>query len=787
LSKKTNAWLALSIFLGLVLMWQGAGAGILSGTVRDAETHEPIPLVTIRVEGTGRSMLANESGQYRLRLDPGEYRIKFSHVAHYSEVLEISVSDSALVREIALRPSMIEISGMRVYDRQYDAGQRIILRAIEKKDEILKKIQKYHCDAYTKLLLQEKDGDSAEIFLLTETQLSTTWEYPDKYNQVILARKQTANILPEANMVAVGAILNFNQNRLEIGDNSVVSPTAKDALKYYNYYLLDTVLIDGMPVFKLEIEPKDQSDRLFVGTIEIADSSFAVVGVDVTFSEGVEFRYMNDMRYLQRFGQFDNEYWLPIEIALEGWVDVPFPGIPSLDFSYIAVLHEYDLTPDIKSGTFDFALEVDEGADDLDSAAWEEGQMMPLTLDESRGYYYHDSVASAPKPLGKQLARGGIGLLLTALTEDRFFRFNRVEGAFVGAGLDISWRKPRLDFSLEGGRAIDAKLWEYDLAVTKRLGKRWPLSVNVRYKDRVARRNALVGPPGYNPTLMALMRRWDSFDYYLERGGEISVSGWVNKQLAVDLAYRDYRQDALTNSTDYDFFSDKPHRPNPTIAPGTMRSLTASFSFDSRSVVRNKGEYFRMARGPYTTAQFNVQVSDPGLIDSDFDFVRYSASISTTQRLFGLGTTRLYLAAGASDGDLPPQRYFVVDHSDVVFGGGLPFLTLSRKNFAGNRAAVAYGTHDFGTLLFRESGIPLVKDIPFSLKLRGGVFWTEFEQHTSQPGDDLVLTAPKMYSEVGFGLGNLPPIPWTLYSTWQISDYDTWDWSIGFSIDVFSE
>ena len=33
--------------------------------------------------------------------------------------------------------------------------------------------------------------------------------------------------------------------------------------------------------------------------------------------------------------------------------------------------------------------------------------------------------------------------------------------------------------------------------------------------------------------------------------------------------------------------------------------------------------------------------------------------------------------------------------------------------------------------------------------------------------------APKMYSEIGFGLGRIPPMMFKLFFTWQLSDYDT--------------
>ena len=46
-----------------------------------------------------------------------------------------------------------------------------------------------------------------------------------------------------------------------------------------------------------------------------------------------------------------------------------------------------------------------------------------------------------------------------------------------------------------------------------------------------------------------------------------------------------------------------------------------------------------------------------------------------------------------------------------------------------------------------------------------------------EPGDSLLVAAPRAYSEVGFGLGNLTPFlsPFNLaaHFTWQLSSYPT--------------
>ncbi|MFQ5500230.1 MAG: DUF5686 family protein, partial [Candidatus Zixiibacteriota bacterium] len=323
-SRKRFALLALTAILGCGIATGSVRAAEVVGTITDTTTSAPIGFATIRVLGTGRSMLANEAGKFRLLLNSGDYHLKFSHVAHYSQTIELRVRDSTVRLDVQLQPSLIELPGTKVYDRAYDPAQRIILEAIARKSDLLSRTKNYEFDAYTRLVVRDRNkDDSSDIMLITETQLTGYWSLPDHYKEIITARKQSSNLDADDNLVSVGEILNFNRNRLEIGRYSIVSPTATDALDHYDFYLLDTIIIDNARVFRLEIVPKSQVDALFAGTIDIADSSFAVFGVDVTLNRGFESSFMSDIRYHQRFARFDNQIEMPTEIRATGQIDLP--------------------------------------------------------------------------------------------------------------------------------------------------------------------------------------------------------------------------------------------------------------------------------------------------------------------------------------------------------------------------------------------------------------------------------------------------------------------------------
>ncbi len=764
-------------------------AAVVTGTISDAKTGEPIPFATVRVEGTGKSMLANENGTYRLSLPEGRYQLKFSHVAHYSERIELVVDDTLVVRDISLHPSVIKLPGVKVYDKSYEPAQKIILEAIARKEELLAKIHAYSLEAYIKLLVRDtmKD-DSDNIMMIHEEQIVSHWEYPHKYKEIVKARRETSNLENVMIFAPLGELLNFNESRLDFGGNRVVSPTAEDALDYYTYYLLDTVYLDSQRVFRLEIEPKSESVPLLEGTIDIADSSYAVVGVDVGFNDAFEIDFMENFRYRERYAQFENEYWMPIETHFSGIVKLPIPGLPVMSFEYVASLHNFTFNKTHPPGTFDeYRFEVPEGVDKVDSATWEAGQRIPLTPEEVYAYHRIDSLVHAPKPLYRKALRVGLGLTYLAMGGDaRFFRFNRVEGAYLGVELSTKAFVPRIRFKLGGGYAFSAKRWEYTGALSYAFpdSKRWRLYGE--YHSKITRRRTVVSSNYADATLGALWNKSDPFDYYRQRGffGRMTVK--VVPHLKISFGYADDIQNSVKNHSEFSLFdSDKKNRPNPPIIEGRLRAVSAWLYYDSRSLWKYKGSERHISTGSYTLATLAAEAASPDVIPSDFHYTRYSLWLYRKQVLFGYGTTRFELYAGLSAHALPPQKYFIVDYGSGVFESRHTFKTLGRTNFYGSRAAMTYASHNFGRALFRKSGLPGIKKIPFSLFVYGGVFWTDFLNHSFQGGEEIPTFAPKPYREIGFGIGDITPWNGELYFTWQLSSYDTKRFSLDFNIRFF--
>ena len=104
-----------------------------------------------------------------------------------------------------------------------------------------------------------------------------------------------------------------------------------------------------------------------------------------------------------------------------------------------------------------------------------------------------------------------------------------------------------------------------------------------------------------NSSQLALFAKIDPLDYYREEGFTVSFSTKLFDFTQFRLQYNDVDQSSAPKVTDYSFFDrDKQQRTNPAIVDGRLRSVSASFTYDSRPLLKRKGRDFYFNNLTYT-------------------------------------------------------------------------------------------------------------------------------------------------------------------------------------------
>ena len=770
---------------------QAAPPAIVTGTVYDTVSGWALRLAVVRVVATGATTLTDDNGHFRLTTAPGDVRLEIRRIGYQPTAVTVTAAPGVTEHSLYLRPVALGLAPV-VVSAVDEVALRIMRRVIAHKHEVYAALHDFRFDAYVKFVLRDAAIEATlpkSVMMITETRTSAYWEQPDKFQETILARRQSRNLEAQQNLVSVGEIVNFSRERIDLQKYSLVSPIADDALDHYDYRMLDTLVVDGRRVYRLAIEPRSQASPLFAGMIDVADSTYDVLGIDVGVNSAVRFSFLENLRYRQRLRDAGQGRWMPYEIRLTGelHLGLPVPGLAErMTFEHVATLDDFRFDQGNRPPNLgEFRVVVHEKADRPDSAVWSAPVVTPLSTDERAAWQRIDSVESIPPKVGTRVL-GGVGATLHLTSDPDFFHFNRVDGPTVGAA--YSWRaRPGLVVRTKLGYATEDDAWQYRLGVRLRLSAARRLWVGAARFARTENRPALVSTD-YNPTYRALLFRLDPLDYFREDGWTATLGTKLVDFIRLDLRYTDTRQTSMEVATEYAMFpGDRPQLPNPAITDGRMRSLKATLTYDSRPLLQEGGRTYHFETLTWTEITLESEVAAPALIPSDFDFQWYWLAIERHQRTFNLGLTSIRAVGGIATGTVPPQRYFVVDYGmrALTFQEG-GFNTLGMNNFSGTRAALVVLQHDFDRLLFAKSGVPLLRDCPFTLSVHGGVFWTDFANHVAQPGDELLRVAQTTYGEMGFGLGNLTPFisPFNLaaYFSWQVTAYTTQRFQLTFGL-----
>ena len=707
-------------------------------------------------------------------------------------------------------------------------------RAIARWQGALAAIPALRYDVRVKMVARDPERparSAASIRFLAESRSSVYWQAPDRYQETVVARRRTSGLGEPRGLVGAGEVVSLGgeavvlenysaqggseggargpaMGRGRVGRSArrytIPLPVAADAARRYAFRVLDTLIVAGRRAVRLAVIPRSNSTPLFVGSMDVADSTYDLLALDLGVNDAVAFPSVRDLRITVRLGEAGEGRWLPAELRLTGEVrpNVRVGGVPrEIAGIRVAGLPERFVFEETAS----FAAFRRDGGDPpwgfgeyrvvvADAAgrrpgraadAWE--SLAPddsLADAERRAWARADSLAQHPPALVR--ARDRVGAVLRVAADPGYFHYDRADGLYLG--LAPVWRPgPGLIVSPRLGYAWGREAWAYRLGVQSRVSSERRLWVSGEVHDE-----ALTWPTftsrTYNPTFRALFARVDPHDYYRERGFSLSLGTRILARTQLDVRYLDGTQSSLDTVSGFSFRSSRfPPRPNPQIVPGHLRALSASVSFDSRFLLRNGGEDYRLDGRSWTRLTVGAEAAVPSVIPDDFAYRRFTVQVERQQPTLGLGVTTVTLAGGLATGNVPPQRYFTVDFGmDVLAVEGSGFRTLGRTNYYGNRAAMLLVRHDFGRLLFARSGLPLLRSLPFTLSVDGGVFWTAFVNHAVSPGDSLLATASRPYQEIGVSLGNLTPFlsPFnlSLHGAWQLSGYATRRFRLGIGI-----
>jgi hypothetical protein len=781
----------LFLFLVLAGSVESEAQSQITGKIVDVETGDPLPAAHIIVKDTYRGTISNREGEFSIIVREFPITLVARFIGFESQE-KVVTQDSGPV-DFLLKPSVAAMGEIVVTGE--DPAIAIMREVIRRKKIWRASLETYKAEAYTR---QQVKNDTS-IVSISESISVAYWDKERGSREVLKSKRQTANIDATDNFAGVSYLPNFYDDNLDIAGFDMVGVTHPDALKYYEFQLEDIQSLDGQVVYELSVTSDRKLQPLFEGTIFVLGEEYALLEVDLRPNSVVVFPppvQDFNLTYSQQFSNFGGDYWLPVDVRIEGLIEVGLVGLrfPPIGFKQVAKMNNYEVNLDLPDSLF---REMDRFSVDSttinsgDSLFVNEIDIIPLDTQEEMAYEKVDSNATlekAFKPTGfftrfidweEETESDGSSTTISVGSSgssgennESFFakltrnlspqaRFNRIDVFYGGIKHERRYVDNRLSSEVFGGYSTGygdgtfsygAKMGWWPLKKTRRFGLSlaYSATTETRYNSDM-----------YMPLMTSIPNLFgyaDYFDYYRNEGIDFVAAyrprGKVNGSIRFNYMYENH--EAINYSSSYDIVGrDLIQRPNSYIDEGTLSAIRLTFS---------NGED-KKALGAIGADDFSISVEQSAkAIGSSWDYTRFKIDLyrryeTFYQRRFFPNTLDMRLNAGTYIGDLPIQKNEALD---VALGVVTPFGAFRAKRFIpyeGASYVSLNAEHNFKSVPLEMLGWRRATQTGLSIIAFGGIgrTWVQQEQvdeFNTRYGFSPVTTND-WHMEAGLSLSNI--------------------------------
>lgn len=347
------------------------------------ESGEPLPFVSVYLEGTTQGVATDLDGKYKLEVAPGTYRVVYQMMGFDTQTIEVTVGDTPVIKNVILASTAMELAGVTIMSSGRDPAYAIIEDAMAVRKDHLHAVRGYSRTTYVRLTSETlpmkglrvdtvgKDI-SPQPLNFVESISRTHFERPNKIKEIKTAYRDLSDKTQIAATEFMGlpipglsstqnpllfyqdaadADFNFYQNTLSIpklGDLPFQSPIGIGAQLAYKYELTATEKVDGQYLHTILVTPLNDEGALFSGTIQIEDKTWAIRAVDLEINPGV-LSYYRYFRVSQDYEQVATGQYIPVQEDFYYHVK----DENRLVISHTMANHqEYDINPAFKASFF---------------------------------------------------------------------------------------------------------------------------------------------------------------------------------------------------------------------------------------------------------------------------------------------------------------------------------------------------------------------------------------------------------------------------------------------------
>lgn len=344
--------LAAILLLWLCAIPAIAQTTIIKGYIKDATTKKPLEFVSIFFPGTPLGANSNPNGYFELKSESEQTKLQVSLVGYQtvtlkiqpgkSQTLNISLQpDNRSLQEVLVKPKKVK------YRNKNNPAVDLIRKVIEHRDGNRSQNNEYlEYQAYEKLELALTNTpeklrknrlfrsfkyminnidttsvpDKALMPLYLQEKISDNYfrKKGDK-NKVIIKGDRKVNFGEYLDNVGLNTYVkhmyqdvDIYSNNITVMTNQFLSPIANLAPSFYQFFIVDTVIVDNIKLVGLSFYPRNKTDMLFQGRLYVTlDTNYAVQKVQMTVNKNINLNWVRDLDINLDFQKAnDNKYYL---------------------------------------------------------------------------------------------------------------------------------------------------------------------------------------------------------------------------------------------------------------------------------------------------------------------------------------------------------------------------------------------------------------------------------------------------------------------------------------------
>jgi hypothetical protein len=777
---------------------QASAQFTVKGKVTDAQTNDPIPFASVLLKGTSTGISTDFEGNYLIQARSLPDSIVVSYLGYVNAAKVLSRETDQTIN-FQLKPSDFELDAF-VFEAGENPAFEIIRRASEKRKEFDKRtLTAYETKNYTKIeididnlsedfrnrksvrgvtavldSIKELTNDEGEKILpVFFSETISKYYYrnsPELRKEIIEKTKVTGVGITDGSTTSqiTGSVFqeyNFYKNWLQILNKDFMSPISDGWRTFYDYDLIDSVLIGQDSCYKLQVYPRREQDLAFSGTIWINKETYALKQVDLTIPKTANLNYVERIKIQQELAPTSAGPLIPTKTR----VLIKIGQISANSAGLLAKFYTStdSVVVDQPQGTdfFNQAVELNPDFNIHDPSFWQTNRPDPLSSDELAVLQMVDTLKKIPiirfyseglkffatgyKPIGKV----DIG------PWPAFFNYNDVEGVRLGFGMRTNFKFSKT-WEIKGymGYGFTDQELKYTASVTRILDRaRWT-TLSLTTQREIDQVGLEISNLQGNSIFLAASRFGTLRSPYFSTNHRLNFQREFFKGFLFSAGVNVGQFDPL-----FDFYYlEKETREFKSSFETTELQAGIRYGRDEIIII-NDNE--RASLGSLKWPIFEVNYAK-GMkwLSGDIEYSKLSLYVYQRINLGLLGVGRYELDAGKVFGEVPYPLMKNHLGNETIFYTTAAFNTMNFTEFSSDQfVSVRYRQSFEGFLL---NSIPLIKKLKWRFVGNANVLWGSVQDYnienvpTVDPEGNPLATFGRLdanvpYVELGYGVENI--------------------------------